>query len=80
MADAPNASSATNTCDIWNVPEANVLLIVRIFGSVGHKQVVEPVNPTSSFDKCEQYRLLGLLLSHAALLRAQALIESSCDG
>jgi hypothetical protein len=27
----------TNTCDIWNLPEANILLIVRISGSVGHK-------------------------------------------
>jgi hypothetical protein len=37
MADAPNASSSTSTCDIWNVPEANIVLIARISGSVGHK-------------------------------------------
>jgi len=53
MADAPNTSSAKSTRDIWNVFEVNVLLIVRISGSVGHNKCGEPVNPTSSSDKRE---------------------------
>jgi hypothetical protein len=37
MADAPHASATTNTRDSLDMPGANVLLIVSIFGSVGHK-------------------------------------------
>jgi len=79
MADAPHTSSSTNTCDIWNLPEANVLLIVCISGSVGHKWAMVSrlmlwiLLLSASDANCSDYSY-ELLLSHVALLRVQALI------
>jgi len=85
MADAPNMSSAASTCAIWNKPEVNVLLIARISGSVGHKRVVmsrliQWALLTSASDAYCWDCCCELLLSHVALLRAQALIASPDDG